>query len=95
MSSNVNGPLNLGSDELVSINELLRIVEKFAGLSLKRKCLLDAWQGVRGRNSDNTLIKEKFGWMPSIKLAHGLEKTYRWEHDRMCKSPRTKMPACL
>lgn len=95
MSSNVNEPLNLGSDELVSINELLRIVEKIAGLSLKRKYLLDAWQGVRGRNSDNTLIKEKLGWMPSIKLAHGLEKTYRWVYDRMCKSTRTKMPTSL
>jgi nucleoside-diphosphate-sugar epimerase len=76
-------PLNLGSDRMVSINQLVDIVENIAGLKLKRNYNLDAPQGVRGRNSDNTMIKEVLGWAPSITLEDGLEKTYAWIYDQM------------
>jgi GDP-D-mannose 3',5'-epimerase len=68
MRSDVREPLNLGSDELVSINQLVDIVESIAGVKLR---------------SDNTLIKEHLGWAPSIRLRDGLEKTYRWIHDQI------------
>jgi GDP-D-mannose 3',5'-epimerase len=76
--SDFTDPINLGSDEMVSINQLVDIVEEIAGVKLKRKYLLDKPQGVRGRNSDNTLIKNTLGWSPSIKLKDGIEKTYKW-----------------
>ncbi len=76
--SDVTEPLNLGSSELVSINELVSIAEDIAGIKLKRSYQLDAPKGVRGRNSDNTLIKQRLGWEPSISLRAGLEKTYAW-----------------
>jgi len=76
-------PLNLGSDRMVSINQLVDIVEEIAGIKLKRNYNLDAPQGVRGRNSDNTMIKEVLGWSPSISLEEGLEKTYAWIYDQM------------
>lgn len=85
MGSDITEPLNLGSDELVSINQLVDIVEDIAGVKLKRKYKLDAPKGVRGRNSDNTLIKAKLGWAPSISLHEGMEKTYRWIYDEMSK----------
>ncbi len=77
-NSNFIKPINLGSDEMVSINQLVDIVEEIAGIKLKRKYLLDKPQGVRGRNSDNTLIKKVLDWSPSVKLRDGMEKTYRW-----------------
>jgi nucleoside-diphosphate-sugar epimerase len=86
MASDVTEPLNLGSDELVTINQLVDMVEDIAGVKLKRKYNLDAPKGVRGRNSDNTLIKARLGWAPSIRLREGMEKTYRWIHDEMRKS---------
>jgi len=86
MASDIHEPLNLGSDELVTINQLVDIVEEIAGIKLARKYKLDAPKGVRGRNSDNTLIKEKLGWAPPIGLREGLEKTYRWIFDEMSKS---------
>ena len=68
-------PVNLGSSELVSINQMVDMIEQIAGTSLERKYLLDKPQGVRGRNSDNSLIKKiTGGWEPSVKLFHGLEK---------------------
>ena len=76
-------PLNLGSDRMVSINQLVDIVETIAGIKLQRKYKLDAPQGVRGRNSDNTMIKEVLGWSPSISLEEGLEKTYAWIYDQI------------
>jgi nucleoside-diphosphate-sugar epimerase len=81
-----NEPVNLGSDELVSINQLVDIVEGIAGIKTKRNYKLDAPQGVRGRNSDNTLIKEIYGWAPSITLADGLAKTYAWVYDEVKRS---------
>lgn len=71
-------PLNIGSSEEVSINQLVDIVEDIAGVKLSRKYLLDAPKGVRGRNSDNTLIKQIFDWTPSITLKDGLTTTYNW-----------------
>jgi len=71
-------PINLGSSELVTINGLVDIVEEIAGVELQRNYELDAPQGVRGRNSDNTLIRETYGWEPSIPLREGLDKTYAW-----------------
>jgi GDP-D-mannose 3',5'-epimerase len=76
--SNFNEPINIGSSELVSVNELVTMVENIASVKLKRKFLLGAPQGVRGRNSDNTLIKETLDWQPSITLRDGLIKTYEW-----------------
>ena len=81
--SDIIEPLNIGSDELVSINRLVDIVEKIAGVKLKRSYKLDAPKGVRGRNSDNTLIKKLMNWAPSIRLEDGMEKTYKWIHDEM------------
>ena len=76
-------PLNLGSDEMVSINQLVDIAEGFAGIKLDRSYNLDAPQGVRGRNSENTMIKDVLGWAPSISLQVGLEKTYKWIYDQI------------
>ena len=80
-------PLNLGSSELVTINQLVDIVEDIASLKLKRRYNLSAPKGVNGRNSDNTLIQKVFGWEPSTKLRDGLERTYRWIYDQM--APRS------
>ena len=82
MHSDIDEPLNLGSDEMVTINQLVDIVEDIAGIKLKRHYKLDAPKGVRGRNSDNTLIKAKLGWAPNISLRSGMEQTYRWIYDQ-------------
>jgi nucleoside-diphosphate-sugar epimerase len=76
-------PINIGSSELVSINQLVDIVEDIAGIKLQRRYKLDAPKGVNGRNSDNTLIQKVFGWEPDTRLRDGMEKTYRWIHDEM------------
>jgi nucleoside-diphosphate-sugar epimerase len=68
----------LGSSELVTINQLVDIVEDIAGIKLRRTYLLDAPRGVNGRNSDNTRIRRHFGWEPSTPLRQGLEKTFAW-----------------
>jgi hypothetical protein len=92
--SDIIEPLNIGSDELVTINRLVDIVEKIAGVRLKRSYKLDAPKGVRGRNSDNTLIKKLMNWAPSIRLEDGLEKTYKWIHDEMTSGKtRRQRPA--
>jgi GDP-D-mannose 3', 5'-epimerase len=76
-------PLNLGSSELVTIDELVTIVEAIAGVELERVYDRSAPQGVRGRNSDNTLIREAFGWEPRVPLRDGLERTYPWVADQV------------
>jgi nucleoside-diphosphate-sugar epimerase len=81
--SDIHEPLNLGSDELVTINQLVDIAEDIAGVKLKRIYNLGAPKGVNGRNSDNTLIQEKLGWAPSIKLREGLARTYAWIENEM------------
>jgi len=78
MNSSFVQPLNIGSSEEVSINQLVDIVEEIAGLKVKRNYALDAPKGVRGRNSDNTLIQELFNWAPSMTLKEGLTQTYNW-----------------
>jgi nucleoside-diphosphate-sugar epimerase len=78
-------PINLGSSELVTINGLVDIVEGIAGIELDRKYDTSAPQGVRGRNSDNTLIEATYGWEPSISLQDGLEKTYAWVSEQVDK----------
>jgi nucleoside-diphosphate-sugar epimerase len=86
MASDVVEPINIGSDELVTINQLVDIVEEIAGVRFARRYNLDAPKGVRGRCSDNTLIKARLGWAPSIRLRDGMERTYRWIHGEMTKS---------
>lgn len=76
-------PVNVGSSELVSINQMIDIIEQIAGITVKRNYNLDAPKGVRGRNSDNTLIKQIYGWEPTITLADGLERTYTWIFDQL------------
>jgi nucleoside-diphosphate-sugar epimerase len=75
-ASDVRTPLNIGSDELVTINGLVDLAEDIAGVKLRRRYKLDAPQGVRGRNSDNTEIRRLLGWAPGIPLRDGLRSTY-------------------
>jgi GDP-D-mannose 3', 5'-epimerase len=86
MYSDIKEPINLGSSEMVSINTLVDIVEDIAGLRLERKYDLNAPKGVRGRNSDNTLIRKYFGWEPSIPLKVGLKKTHKWIKAQMIQN---------
>jgi nucleoside-diphosphate-sugar epimerase len=82
MDSGILEPINLGSSEMVSINQLVDIVEDIARIKLKRAYDLDAPKGVMGRNSDNTLIRKYLDWEPGIPLRQGLEKTYAWIYDQ-------------
>ncbi len=86
MDSDVIEPLNLGSDELVSINQLVSLVEDIGGITLNRSYKTDAPQGVRGRNSDNQMIQAELGWAPSVTLREGMEQTYKWIYDQMTAS---------
>lgn len=81
--SDYNQPLNIGSEEMVSINQMVDILEEIAGLRLTRHYNLDAPRGVRGRNSDNSLIKSELAWAPETSLRYGLEKTYSWIHNQI------------
>jgi nucleoside-diphosphate-sugar epimerase len=93
LNSDVIEPLNLGSDELVTINGLVSMVEEIAGIRLKRSYNLSAPKGVNGRNSDNTLIKQRLGWAPSVRLRDGMAKTYAWIYDEIVKEQRKAQPA--
>jgi GDP-D-mannose 3', 5'-epimerase len=84
MRSDFSGPVNIGSDELISINDLAKQAMRFAGKSLNIKHI-DGPLGVRGRCSDNTLIQEKLGWRPTWPLAKGLDVTYRWIEEQVVK----------
>jgi nucleoside-diphosphate-sugar epimerase len=81
MASDHHDPLNIGSDEQVTVNQLVDLVEEIAGVRLKRRYDLSAPRGVAGRNSDNTRIREVLGWAPGIPLRIGLERTYAWIYD--------------
>jgi GDP-D-mannose 3',5'-epimerase len=83
MASEVSEPLNIGSDRLVTINGLVDIVEQVAGVKLRRRYKPDAPKGVRGRNSDNTLVRRKLGWAPAIQLEEGIRSTYEWIRSEM------------
>jgi nucleoside-diphosphate-sugar epimerase len=78
MRSEYRAPLNLGQDRLISINELVNMVARIAGKRIGKRYNLAAPQGVRGRNSDNTRLRQVLGWEPSVSLEHGLAETYRW-----------------
>lgn len=76
------GPVNIGSDEIISINNLAKMVIRISGKNLIIKNI-DGPLGVRGRNSDNNLIKEKLGWAPALPLVKGMEKTYQWINNQV------------
>jgi nucleoside-diphosphate-sugar epimerase len=77
LRSDFTGPVNIGSEEMVSINQLVGMIADIAGKSIDINHI-EGPQGVRGRNSDNRLIEEKLGWTPSMPLRRGLERTYEW-----------------
>jgi GDP-D-mannose 3',5'-epimerase len=87
MESQFSEPLNIGSDQLVTINQLVDIVESIAGVKLMRRYRSDAPKGVRGRNSDNTLVRQRLGWSPSRRLEDGLRETYAWIYGQMSELP--------
>ena len=78
MDSDFLGPVNIGSEEMVTINELLKITAKVAGAAVSKRHKLDAPLGVRGRNSNNDLVREKLGWDYEQTLEEGIRKTYEW-----------------
>jgi nucleoside-diphosphate-sugar epimerase len=82
MASNILEPINLGSSEAVTVNQLVDLAEEIAGIKLKRKYDPNAPKGVNGRNSDNSLIQKYLHWEPSAPLRVGLEKTYKWIYDQ-------------
>jgi nucleoside-diphosphate-sugar epimerase len=81
--SEFSDPINLGSDEMVTINQLVDITEEIADIKLTRSYDLGAPKGVRGRNSDNHLIKKELNWAPKISLTTGLTKTYEWIYNQI------------
>jgi nucleoside-diphosphate-sugar epimerase len=85
MNSNIREPINLGSSELVTIDQLVSIVEEIAGIKLRRYYNLQAPKGVNGRNSDNTRIRKYLDWEPSIQLRDGLERVYSWIYDQVAR----------
>jgi nucleoside-diphosphate-sugar epimerase len=93
MASDVREPINLGSSEMVTINQLVSIGERLGGITLTRHYDLSAPKGVRGRNSENTLIKRVLGWEPSSSLRAGLAETYRWIEQDMRAVEAVRAPA--
>jgi nucleoside-diphosphate-sugar epimerase len=85
MESDFTGPVNIGSEEMVTINQLAELVMKIAGKNLTLRHISGPL-GVRGRNSDNRLIEEKLGWKPTTPLREGMEKTYSWIHEQARKA---------
>lgn len=86
MDSSVSTPVNIGSDEMVSINELADVIARIAGVELGRTHDLRAPQGVRGRSSDNTFVREALGWEPRWSLADGLAPTFAWVADQVLEA---------
>jgi nucleoside-diphosphate-sugar epimerase len=78
MESNYDKPINIGSDRLVTIDDLADVIIKISGKKITKTYDLSAPEGVRGRNADLTLVKKVLGWQPEISLEDGLERTYRW-----------------
>lgn len=93
MDSEIREPINLGSAEMVSINQLVDIVEDIAGIKLRRRYNPSAPQGVMGRKSDNTLIRKYLNWEPSIPLRAGMEKTYAWIYDQYIQREKKGLAA--
>jgi nucleoside-diphosphate-sugar epimerase len=92
MYSDIEEPINLGSSEMVSINQLADMAEEIAGYKLNRSYDLTAPKGVRGRNSENTLIRHYLNWEPSIPLMEGLKKTFVWIREQMIEAKKSKKP---
>jgi GDP-D-mannose 3',5'-epimerase len=104
MAADYAEPLNLGNDTLISIDELVELVARIAEKRVRRRYRLDRPQGVRGRNSDNTRLREVLGWEPRVPLEEGLRVTYRWvagqlgegaERTRAARAPRAQARAVL
>ena len=89
-NSNYTDVFNLGSDEQVSINQMIDFIEEISNHKVNRNYQLDKPKGVRGRSSDNTFINEKIDWSPNIKLKVGLEKTYKWIYDQIISGDNSK-----
>jgi nucleoside-diphosphate-sugar epimerase len=85
MDSDFIGPVNIGSEEMVTINQLVDTAAKVSGKVVNRRHKLDAPLGVRGRNSNNDLIREKLGWDYSMSLEEGISKTYNWIKEQIYK----------
>lgn len=92
MYSNIGEPINLGSSEMVSINQLADMAEEIGGVKLNRSYDMTAPKGVRGRNSENTLIRQYLNWEPSIPLMDGLRQTYAWIREQMITARQSKKP---
>ena len=92
MNSDIAEPVNLGSSELVTIGQLVDIAEEIAGVRLQRTYNLDAPRGVNGRNSDNSMIQERLGWEPSIRLRQGLAETFQWIEQQIVAGARQSEP---
>jgi nucleoside-diphosphate-sugar epimerase len=88
MRSDHREPINLGQDRMLSIDELVDLVAKIAGKPVKKRYDLSKPQGVRGRNSDNTQLRQVLAWVPQVSLERGLERTYRWIHDQLVAQGR-------
>ena len=88
--SKFSDPINLGSSEKVSINQMIKIIEKIALIKVEKNYLLNKPKGVRGRSSDNKLIKKVLNWEPSIKLNEGLKKTYQWIYSEISRNSNNK-----
>jgi nucleoside-diphosphate-sugar epimerase len=92
--SNILEPINLGSSEMVSVNQLVDMVEDIAGIKLARRYDLAAPKGVVGRNSENTVIRKYLDWEPDIALRVGLEKTYAWIYDQCVAREKPVLAGC-
>jgi nucleoside-diphosphate-sugar epimerase len=92
MESDIGEPINLGSTQLVTINQLVDIVEDIAGVRLQRHYNLDAPKGVRGRNSDNSMLLERLGWAPRTRLEAGLPPLFNWIKGQMLGHRSTARP---
>jgi GDP-D-mannose 3',5'-epimerase len=93
MQSDHAEPLNLGTDELITIDGLVDLVSKVANKSLTKNHDLSKPQGVRGRNSDNSRLREVLGWEPQTSLEEGLSQTYVWIEGELAKAGRVPAPA--
>ncbi len=85
MHSTYSEPLNIGSDQLISVDDFTDLIANIAGIKIKKKHIKGP-QGVRGRNSDNTLIKKVLGWYPKTRLEKGMLHTYKWIESQVAKT---------
>ena len=83
MDSDFIGPVNIGSEEMVRINDLVEITAKVAGKAVSRRHVMNAPLGVRGRNSNNDIVREKLGWDYTMTLEEGIDKTYAWINEQV------------